>query len=137
LVSGGVLVLDDKKSKTPLNGKFKIFFINSRYFLIPIWIAVAISLFFLNRSGFELMFEIQKISWASSPSLIFAIFAIAVTIFAIIREWSLIPVLGLLTNLYLMSELGVINWMRFLIWLVIGLLIYFFYSYNRSKLKKS
>ena len=137
LVSGGVLVLDDKKSKTPLNGKFKIYFINSRYFLLPIWIAVAISLFFLNRQGFNSMFEIHNLSWASSPSIIFAVVAIVVTVFAIIREWSLIPVLGLLTNLYLMSELGIINWMRFLIWLIIGLLIYFFYSLNNSKLKKN
>jgi amino acid transporter len=135
LVSGGVLVLDDKKSKTPLNGKFKIYFINSRYFLIPIWIAVAISLFFLNRQGFNSIFEVTNLNWASSPSIIFALVAIVVTIFAVIREWSLIPVLGLLTNLYLMSELGIINWMRFLIWLVIGLLIYFFYSMNHSKLK--
>lgn len=137
LVSAGVLVLDDKKSKTPLTGKFKIYFINSRFFLIPIWIAVAISLFFLNRQGFESMFEVQKINWAASPTIIFAIVAIVVTIFAIIREWSLIPVLGLLTNLYLMSELGIINWMRFLIWLVAGLLIYFFYSMSRSKLNKT
>ncbi len=136
LVSGGVLVLDDKKSKTPLNGKFKIYFINSRYFLVPIWIVTAISLFFLNRQGFNSMFEVHNLNWSSSPSIIFAIVAIIVTIFAAIREWSLIPVLGLLTNLYLMSELGIINWMRFLIWLVIGLLIYFLYSINHSKLKK-
>jgi APA family basic amino acid/polyamine antiporter len=30
-----------------------------------------------------------------------------------------------------------IVWMRFLIWLVIGLTIYFFYSFNHSKLAKS
>ncbi|MBI5539723.1 MAG: amino acid permease [Bacteroidia bacterium] len=137
LVSGGVLVLDDKKSKNPLNGKFKIYFINSRYFLIPIWIAVALSLFFLNRKGFDSMLVFKNLSLESLPTLIFILVSIVVTVFAIIREWSLIPVLGLLTNLYLMSELGVTNWMRFLIWLVAGLLIYFFYSMSRSKLNKT
>ena len=49
---------------------------------------------------------------------------------------SLIPVLGLLTNLYLMSELGITNWSRFLAWLVLGLVIYFAYGYRNSKLGK-
>jgi len=52
----------------------------------------------------------------------------------VIKRLSLIPVLGLLTNLYLISELGITNWMRFLIWLVIGLTLYFSYGNKHSKL---
>jgi len=40
----------------------------------------------------------------------------------------------LLTNLYLMAHLGVTNWMRFGIWLLIGLSIYFLYGRRKSKL---
>ena len=43
--------------------------------------------------------------------------------------------MGLLTNLYLMSELGITNWLRFLIWLTIGLVIYFSYGIWKSKLR--
>ena len=50
------------------------------------------------------------------------------------EKWSLIPVLGLLTNLYLMTELGATNWLRFLLWCAIGLVIYFAYSYKKSNL---
>lgn len=134
LVSGGVLVLDDKKSKTPLSGKFKIFYLNCRYFLPLIWLIVFVLLYFLNRQGLESFIMLKGFSVHTIPSLIFALVAIIITYFAIVREWSLIPALGLLTNLYLMSELGVTNWMRFLVWLIIGLLIYFLYSMRHSKL---
>jgi hypothetical protein len=45
-------------------------------------------------------------------------------------------VLGLASCFYLMTELGFTNWMRFLIWLVIGLAVYFLYSRHHSKLGK-
>jgi hypothetical protein len=35
-----------------------------------------------------------------------------------------------------MTELGTTNWLRFLIWLIIGLVIYFKYSYKNSVLGK-
>jgi hypothetical protein len=50
------------------------------------------------------------------------------------KSLSLIPVLGLLSCGYLMTELGWTNWARFLIWLATGLVLYFFYSYRHSKL---
>ena len=68
------------------------------------------------------------------PFFVFAVVSVLTTVIAIIRQWSLIPVLGLLTNLYLMSELGVTNWMRFLVWLVIGLILYFGYGMRHSRL---
>ena len=52
------------------------------------------------------------------------------------RNYSLIPILGILTNLYLMTELGVSNWLVFVGWLAIGLVIYFLYGYRKSKLAR-
>jgi APA family basic amino acid/polyamine antiporter len=46
----------------------------------------------------------------------------------------LVPILGVLANLYLMYGLGWENWARLLIWLVFGLFIYFGYSRRRSHL---
>lgn len=135
LVSGGVLVLDDKKSKTKLNGKFKIFFINSRYFLIPIWTIVIFCLYIFNKQGFEHLLDFNNYTINNIPNVLFILVSIIITFFAVVREWSIIPTLGLLTNLYLMSELGITNWFRFLIWLIVGLIIYFAYSYKHSKLK--
>jgi hypothetical protein len=59
-----------------------------------------------------------------------------VTYSAIRKKLSLIPVLGLLTNLYLISELGITNWVRFIVWLLIGLVLYFVYGSRHSRLSK-
>ena len=45
-----------------------------------------------------------------------------------------IPVLGILSCLYLMLSLPVITWVRFLVWLDIGIFIYWFYGRTHSPL---
>jgi energy-coupling factor transporter transmembrane protein EcfT len=70
------------------------------------------------------------------PYFLFILLSAVLTVLAFIKNLSLIPVLGLLSCFYLMTELGYTNWLRFLIWLVIGLVIYFTYSYKNSKLGK-
>ncbi|MBF0367698.1 MAG: amino acid permease, partial [Oligoflexia bacterium] len=45
-----------------------------------------------------------------------------------------IPVLGLLSCSYLMTELGIVNWIRFGIWIIVGFIIYFAYGRKHSKL---
>jgi len=44
-------------------------------------------------------------------------------------------VLGFLCCSYLLCESGATNWERFLIWLLIGLVIYFAYGRRRSRLR--
>lgn len=68
------------------------------------------------------------------PMWIFFLVCIALVYFVFIYNLSMIPLMGLLSCLYMMSELGVSNWIGFGIWLVIGLLIYFTYGYKKSKL---
>jgi len=52
-------------------------------------------------------------------------------------EFSVIPTMGLLLCFYMLSELGLKNWLYFSSWLVVGLIIYFSYGYHHSALKKS
>jgi basic amino acid/polyamine antiporter, APA family len=47
----------------------------------------------------------------------------------------LVPFLGIVSALYLMSRLDAITWEVMLIWLVIGLVIYFTYSIKHSKVQ--
>lgn len=68
------------------------------------------------------------------PMWIFLISLVALTYFAIRYRLSLIPLLGLISCLYMMSQLGYRNWIGFGIWLLAGLVIYFTYSYRNSKL---
>ncbi|XP_022163257.1 cationic amino acid transporter 2-like [Myzus persicae] len=44
----------------------------------------------------------------------------------------LIPCVSILMNIYLMMKLDIITWIRFSIWLTIGLFIYAFYGMNNS-----
>jgi APA family basic amino acid/polyamine antiporter len=47
----------------------------------------------------------------------------------------LVPILGILANLGLMLGLGIDNWLRLVIWMAIGLAIYFGYSRHHSKVR--
>jgi APA family basic amino acid/polyamine antiporter len=44
-----------------------------------------------------------------------------------------IPILSVVFCVLLMTGLPVITWVRFFVWLVIGLVVYFFYSRKRSE----
>jgi basic amino acid/polyamine antiporter, APA family len=159
LVSGGVIVLDQQEKRRvreirekglqdtlPADTGFHIPYLNSRYYLPIVWAGIIILLYFWNPPELTDLFRTHPSSIINHPSsgihhnlpmLLFIVIAIIITIFSIIREFSLIPVLGLLTNMYLIAQLGITNWMRFLVWLAIGLTIYFTFSRKHSKLKKS
>ncbi len=66
---------------------------------------------------------------------IFILLSIVMTIVSFVKKLSLIPVLGLLSCFYLITELGLTNWMRFIVWLIIGMVIYFTYGIKNSKLR--
>lgn len=53
------------------------------------------------------------------------------------KNLSLIPVLSISTVGFLMTELGWINWARFGIWLLIGIVVYFLYGMQHSKLRQN
>jgi APA family basic amino acid/polyamine antiporter len=129
LVCAGVLVLDRQKDK-PVS-KFKVPYVNGK-FIIPLMLIVALVLIQTKVPGyFEGIFS--KEGW---PMVLFFAVAIIVAILSFIRNYSLIPVLGLLSCFYLMAQENHSNWLRFLVWLVIGLVIYFTYGYRHSHLHK-
>ncbi|MEV0299343.1 amino acid permease [Nocardia sp. NPDC050710] len=49
----------------------------------------------------------------------------------------LVPILGVLACLWLMLNLSVETWLRFLVWMVIGLAVYFAYGYRHSLLGRA
>jgi APA family basic amino acid/polyamine antiporter len=44
-----------------------------------------------------------------------------------------LPIMGIITNGYMMYKLGWINWARLIIWLIIGLVVYFTYGRKHSR----
>ncbi|MFN5653097.1 MAG: amino acid permease, partial [Flavobacteriia bacterium] len=122
LVCGGVLVLQNKPDVP--RGSFKTPYLNAG-FVLPILFLGALVYFYQSN---ELFHYLQFKSWTDFghkiPSLIFWIFTIFLTVVSIPKKLSLIPTLGLLSCLYMMSEIPLQNWIYFGIWLVLGLLIY-------------
>ena len=138
LVCGGILLLEEKQKETTASHKgFRVPYINGKY-VLPLLILVAVALLFRYNAAELAAFFSMSGGWESLqhkiPLLGFIGVTIMLTVFTYKRSLSLIPVLGLLTNLYLMTELGITNWSRFLAWLGLGLVIYFAYGYRNSKL---
>ena len=49
--------------------------------------------------------------------------------------WPVIPFLGVCFNGYMMLKLGALNWIRLVVWLAIGLVVYFSYGRKHSRVQ--
>lgn len=126
LVCAGVLYLDTKGLSK--DAKFKIPYINAKY-LTALLMLVAL---YFTYSGGNVIQHLEE-----RPLLVvFWLVWVSLAYLSFKHNFSLLPVLGILTNLYLMTELGWSNWRMFIIWMVLGLVIYFAYGYQNSKLAK-
>ncbi|HTO35426.1 MAG TPA: amino acid permease C-terminal domain-containing protein, partial [Flavobacterium sp.] len=80
-----------------------------------------------------------EFSWDASEEilyLMFILFATAISILTFLRNFSLIPIMGVLTCTYLMVEIPMVSWKWFVVWMTLGLIIYFLYGYRNSELAK-
>lgn len=124
LVCAGILFLDAKGLTA--QSKFKVPYVNGKYIIGIVLIGVVS----YALTGANLLQTLE-----SKPLLVvFWGTWVVLAVQGFRYNFSLLPVIGVLTNLYLMTELGASNWTIFAIWLVIGLTIYFSYGYRKSKL---
>ena len=130
LVCGGVLVLNQQKDKP--ESKFKVPYLNGQL-IYPLLLIVGMALIFYYVPSHFTADIWTKDTW---PMAVFWIIALMMAILTFVKRFSLIPVLGMMSCFYLMAQETHKVWMRFLIWLVIGLAIYFVYSYTHSKLAR-
>ena len=68
--------------------------------------------------------------------LVFVVVAAIISILTFIKNFSLIPILGVLFCSYLLIEIPAISWIWFFVWMALGLIIYFMYGYRKSKLRE-
>ena len=128
LVCGGVLLLPREAA---VQGRFHLPYISSRWIVPPLFIIGAV-FFWKDIAG---LFSGEN-AHEQFPFFLFIILSAALTVLSFLKKLSLIPVLGLLSCFYLMTQLGYTNWIRFIVWLIIGLVIYFTYSYKHSVMGK-
>ncbi|HZI53452.1 MAG TPA: amino acid permease [Chitinophagaceae bacterium] len=146
LVCGGVLLIP-RREKVP--GRFTIPYINGQ-FIYPLIIAIAISLFAIYGGGyfadtFNFDFSgnedyktgsstFMDLATPKISIIIFWTICIVLCILTILKKYSLIPLMGVTTCLYLLTGMTKSNWAWFLGWLALGLVIYFIYGYRNSRL---
>ena len=146
LVCGGVLLIPRKERQ--LN-KFHLPYINGQ-FIFPLIVVVAIlSAKVLNANYFSGMinfdfsqnpeytsgkFSFMDLATPNITLIIFWLTAVVLSFITFFKKYSLIPLMGLITCLYLLTGMTKSNWAWFLAWLAIGLVIYLLYGYKKSKL---
>jgi hypothetical protein len=147
LVCGGVLLMP-KKEKEP--GRFHIPYINGQWFFPAIIVAAMFLAHQLSNSYFTDMVNFDysgnadyaagKLSFmdVATPQItliIFWVLAAGLAVLSFIKKFSLIPLMGVITCLYLLTGMSKSNWAWFLGWLALGLVIYFIYGNKHSRLK--
>jgi amino acid transporter len=162
LVCGGVLLIPERKKEA---GKFHIPYINGQYIFPLIIIASFIVAYMIDNNYFHELFSFSLTSAESNAAvaglsnakpdvvqnnldaallakqtlnistIIFWITGIIIAVIAFLKKYSLIPLLGLITCLYLLTGMTARNWEWFASWLGIGLIVYFMYGYRKSKLR--
>lgn len=130
LVCGGVLVLQNRPNRP--ESKFKVPYVNGQ-FIFPVMLMTGIAII-----AWKVPTHFSQDIWTKDtwPMAVFWLIAIIVAVMAFMKKWSLLPILGMVSCFYLMAQETHTVWMRFLIWLVIGLFIYFLYSFRNSNLAK-
>lgn len=127
LVSGGVLFLPPKLKE---KGRFHLPYINGK-FIIPILFALFVVIF-RNRVVAAFNFENTE----EVLFILFLVFATIVSSLTVLRNYSFIPIMGVLMCAYMMVEIPLVSWVWFLVWMALGLMIYFLYGYRNSKLNQ-
>jgi basic amino acid/polyamine antiporter, APA family len=136
LVCAGVLYMDHVGLSA--RSKFKVPYINGKYIIGVGFVLAWILVYSYAQSTIS---EWRALSFAEiiehkSLVLVFWGSWVLLAVLGFRYNFSLLPVIGILINLYLMSELGASNWIIFILWLLVGLIIYFAYGYRHSKLNK-
>ncbi len=129
LVSAGVLMLP--KVDTTVRRSFRLPYINGK-FIVPLLCAI-----FLYLSRHRIGEAASKLGDDSLQEILFLVYvllALLMSVLTFLKNFSLIPVMGVLSCAYLLIEIPATSWVYFFVWMIVGLLIYFIYGYHKSKL---
>ncbi len=157
VVCGGVLLMNQNKNHTA--GRFRVPYYNGAYFVPALLVIVTIIFYFAGENGkaanepnmlvnffaynptneaknlFQIIFTESKTkTFWDIRFLMFTTVLLIMLYLSIKKQLSAIPVVGLLVNVYLMSEIKQENWKWFLGAMAFGLVIYFLYGFKKSKL---
>lgn len=134
LVCGGVLRMQIDPNAP--RGKFRTPYMNAKYVMPSMMFIAAFLVYTQTPDWMHHMLDFS--AWATFvpnlPMWLFIVVCLALTYYSFTKNLSLIPVLGLIFCFYMMAQIHYASWVGFVIWLVIGLAIYFSYGFYNSKL---
>ena len=137
LVCGGVLLIPAREKNS---GGFSMPYINSQ-FIYPAIIVGAIGILVYVVPGyFHEIFDFQaaEVNYTYNLSaIIFWAISLTLAVMAYLKRWSLIPLLGLTSCMYLLTGMTARNWAWFAAWLILGIIFYSLYGYKNSRLAKA
>jgi len=146
LVCGGVLLIPAKEK---IAGRFHLPYINGQFLFPLIVLGSIVMAWALSKTYFTDLFNFDysanedyaagkktfmDLAITNISLIIFWISAILLAVFAFIKKYSLIPLMGVITCMYLLTGMSKSNWVWFIGWLLLGIIIYFLYGYKKSKL---
>jgi amino acid transporter len=146
LVCGGVLLIPPKEK---LHGRFHLPYINGQFIFPAIVIGAIILAVSLSDTYFTDLFNMDfqadtdyvagkktfmDLATPNISLIIFWILAVVLAALAFVKKYSLIPLMGVITCLYLLTGMSKSNWLWFIGWLTLGIIFYFMYGYRKSKL---
>lgn len=136
LVSGGVLMLPRLPNVAGVNRerRFRLPYINGKW-IVPLVFLVYV--FFVHA---RISASVANLGDEGLQAILFLLFigiGAVLSILTFLRNYSLIPIMGVLFCSYLLIEIPATSWIYFLAWMALGLTIYFSYGYNKSKLAAS
>jgi amino acid transporter len=157
LVCGGVLLIPRRQKQA---GKFHLPYFNSAYIFPPLLVGTLVFLafrfpttvdangvktlgYYADLFNFDFSGNADYMTGTASfmdlatmklVTIIFWLVCIILAVVSIKKKFSLIPLLGLVSCMYLLTGMTKNNWAWFLAWLLIGLVVYFAYGYHKSKL---
>ena len=161
LVCGGVLLIPRKEKEA---GKFHIPYINGQFIFPVLIIGSLVVIYFFNHNYFQELFSLSLTEAESKAAvagldlakpaviqnnldaalmakqalnvstIVFWITCFIISFFTFVKKFSLVPLLGLGTCLYLLTGMTMKNWIWFASWLLVGLAVYLLYGYRKSKL---
>lgn len=146
LVCGGVLLIP-RKEKIP--GRFHLPYINGQILFPVVVIGSMLSAYLLSNNYFSNLFHFDfsddpeflegKKSFMDMalPQISLIIFWLSALVLAgltVVKKYSFIPLMGVITCMYLLTGMSKSNWVWFIGWLVLGIVFYFSYGYRKSKL---
>lgn len=127
VVNAGVIQMQSHKNDN--HKGFKVPYLSGRI-IIPLLCLLSLFIFIVFSDAQTFDFTNQE----NIPIYLFWLLFIVMSMLSFIKRYSVIPVLGMITNFYLMTQLNFTNWAAFMIWLALGLVLYFAYGRFNSKL---